>query len=170
MPKIIEDLKQKLLFETRRQIDENGYGSLTVRSVAKAAGVGVGTVYNYFASKDMLIAHLVLADWQIMLDSLRKNNEGKNLKESLRCIYDCLVEFTKKYHALFSDSDAKKAYSTAFTDRHRLLRRQLAELIMPLCEGKNADTGFYAEFVIEALLAWSLEGKSFDNIVSALNM
>ena len=61
MPKIIKDLEKRLTEEARRQIEEDGYGAMTVRSVAKACGVGVGTVYNYFSSKDELLAGYLLA-------------------------------------------------------------------------------------------------------------
>ena len=64
MPKIIENLENRLLAETEKQIREVGYSTMTVRSVAKACGVGVGTVYNYFASKDALVAGFMLEDWQ----------------------------------------------------------------------------------------------------------
>ena len=47
MPKIIENVKQKLMDETRRQIAECGYDAVTVRSVAKACEIGIGTVYNW---------------------------------------------------------------------------------------------------------------------------
>ena len=50
MPKIIENLKDRLIAEAEKQIAESGYGAVTIRSVAKACGVGVGTVYNYFPS------------------------------------------------------------------------------------------------------------------------
>ena len=55
MPKIIENLESKLLEEAKRQIQESGYGAMTIRSVAKGCGVGVGTVYNYFPSKEALL-------------------------------------------------------------------------------------------------------------------
>ena len=48
MPKLIEQLREKLLFEAKKQIYEQGYSKTTVRSVTAALGVGVGTVYNYF--------------------------------------------------------------------------------------------------------------------------
>ena len=46
MPKIIENLESRLLAEAYRQTREAGYSALTIRNVAKACGVGVGTVYN----------------------------------------------------------------------------------------------------------------------------
>lgn len=56
MPKILENIRELLLQEAKRQVFENGYSSLTIRSVAGACGIGVGTVYNYFESKDALVA------------------------------------------------------------------------------------------------------------------
>ena len=44
MPKIIENLPERLAEEARRQIEASGFSAMTIRSVAKACGVGVGTV------------------------------------------------------------------------------------------------------------------------------
>lgn len=55
MPKIIENLESRLIEEAKKQIEESGYEAVTIRSVARACGVGVGTVYNYFPSKEVLI-------------------------------------------------------------------------------------------------------------------
>ena len=46
MPKIIENVREQLLTEAKRQIAENGYSATTIRSVAGACGLGIGTVYN----------------------------------------------------------------------------------------------------------------------------
>ena len=46
MPKIIENLRERLLVEARLQVNQLGYGQITVRGIASACGVGVGTVYN----------------------------------------------------------------------------------------------------------------------------
>ena len=44
MPKKIINLESRLVEEARKQIEEVGYSAMTIRSVAKACGVGVGTV------------------------------------------------------------------------------------------------------------------------------
>ena len=46
MPKIIENLPQRLTEEARRQIEQSGFSAMTIRSVAKGCGVGVGTVLS----------------------------------------------------------------------------------------------------------------------------
>jgi len=70
MPKIIENLKERLIDEARRQVEEDGYAAMTIRSVAKGCGVGIGTVYNYFPSKDTLVATFMLEDWQMCIRTI----------------------------------------------------------------------------------------------------
>ena len=64
MPKIIENIKEQIIEEAKKQLFENGYSKTTIRSVAAACGIGVGTMYNYFSSKDMLISTFMLEDWK----------------------------------------------------------------------------------------------------------
>ena len=64
MPRIIENLESKLIAEAHRQVEQSGYGAFTIRSVATACGVDIGTVYNYFPSKDDLLAAHLPDDWQ----------------------------------------------------------------------------------------------------------
>ena len=70
MPKIIENLESRFIEEAEKQIREAGYGSMTIRSVASACNVGVGTVYNYYESKDHLLTAMLMKDWQTCLDSI----------------------------------------------------------------------------------------------------
>ena len=67
MPKIIENIREKLLIEAKKQVMENGYSSMTIRSVATACGVGTGTVYNYFPSQSLV---RILSLFLIALDVL----------------------------------------------------------------------------------------------------
>ena len=167
MPKIIENAKEQLLHEAKRQICENGYAKTTIRSVASACGLGVGTVYNYFGSKDMLIASLMLEDWQRCLSEMISPKE-EGSEEALRRVFLSLSSFTETYSSLFCDRDAAKVFATASAERHSLLRKQLADVIKPLC--KHSDSPFLAEFIAESLLTWTLSGKSFPEIYSVVKL
>ena len=70
MPKIIEDLRERLLQEAQKQITTSGYSAMTIRSVARSCQVAVGTVYNYFPSKDELIASVMLGRWNECMQSI----------------------------------------------------------------------------------------------------
>ncbi len=62
MPKVSaehkEAVRDRLLESTRRCLTRKGYEGTTVRDIAAEAGVSIGTLYNYFASKEDLIEAL----------------------------------------------------------------------------------------------------------------
>ncbi|RBQ18012.1 TetR/AcrR family transcriptional regulator [Spongiactinospora rosea] len=55
-------LRDHLISITRRLITERQTAQLTVRAIAREAGVADGVLYNYFADKEDLLAHALLAD------------------------------------------------------------------------------------------------------------
>ena len=167
MPKIIENLQEKLIEEAKRQIEESGYSALTIRSVAKACGVGVGTVYNYFPSKDALLATFILADWNRCMDAIGATSAASDMPAPVvRCIYDQLRDFSELHKAIFRDETAAASFGSSSSRYHALLRAQLAAPLRKFC-----TDDFSAEFIAEALLSWTMAGKEFDalyRIVSKL--
>lgn len=160
MPKIIENLEAKLIAEARRQIEESGYGAMTIRSVAKECGVGVGTVYNYFPSKEALIATHLLEDWSQCVAAIQAvSTYSDTPKPVVFCIYDQLLAFAKRHQAIFRDEAAASAFAGSFSHYHSLLRSQLAAPLRKFC-----SSDFASEFIAESLLTWSMSGKSFDDI------
>lgn len=166
MPKIIENLRDQLLQEARKQIAERGYTGTTIRSVAGACGVGVGTVYNYFSSKEMLIAAFMMEDWQKQLDAMAALPKDQP-EALLRGVYDALCAYAAGHQDLFSDEGAAKAISLGFAPRHRMLREQLTGFILPICKGGNA--AFTAVFIAESLISWTMEGTPFDTLYPVIH-
>lgn len=160
MPKIIENLENKLIEEAKRQIQQVGYGTVTIRSIAKACGVGVGTVYNYFSSKDELLASYILSDWNTCISTIGEVNKYASDPEPVaRCIYEQLCAFAQRHAGVFRDAAASVAFSGSFSHYHAMLRAQLAEPMRKFCEDD-----FTAQFIAEALLVWTMAGKGFDEI------
>ena len=164
MPKIIENLKDRLIAEAEKQIEESGYGAVTIRSVAKACGVGVGTVYNYFPSKEALIATHLLDDWKLCVDIIARTAESAaDAKPVLQCISQQLVSFADRHQAIFRDEAAAASFAGSFSQYHDRLRSQMASPLRKFC-----DSDFTAQFIAESLLIWSMAGKSFDEIYEIL--
>ena len=94
MPKIIENLEARLIEEAARQIEEVGYGAMTIRSVAAGCSVGIGTVYNYFPSKDDLLATYMLLDWNQCIAAIQAVSDVSTTPEPvLRSIHDQLLQY-----------------------------------------------------------------------------
>ncbi len=161
MPKIIENLSACLLEEARRQVDEAGYSAMTVRSVAAACGVGVGTVYNYYPSKDALVASFMLEDWRGCLDAIdAAAGRADGPDPVLRSICGQLSAFAGRHQRLFRDKNAVRSFTAAFTRYHGQFRATLAKPLEPFFPGDP----FLPEFIAEALLAWTMEGRSYEDM------
>ena len=172
MPKIIENVKEQLLAEARKQITENGYSKTTIRSVAGACGLAVGTVYNYFPSKDFLIASFMLEDWMKTEEAMRAGiAAAPDAKEAVRAVWNGIRVFSEDHKDLFSDQDAAADYGAHFSDKHGLLRSRIAALLTALFPSlPEPDRKFRAEFLAESLLSWSCTSHSFSELWSVLSL
>ena len=128
MPKIIKNLESKLIAEAQKQIVEQGYGAVTIRSVANACGVGVGTVYNYFSSKEELLATYLLEDWNSCITAITAVSRYSDVPGPVvRCIFDQLSGYALRHQAIFRDEAAYSAFAASFGRYHTMLRSQLSE-------------------------------------------
>ena len=168
MPKIIENLREQLLAETKRQAFELGYSQTTIRSVASACGVGIGTVYNYFKSKDMLVAEVVHDDWKRYL-KLMSELSYEDPKVFFAGIYSSLMQFAADYEKLFSDPDAARLASNGSESRHKMLREQIVAFVLPFCQARKFDDPrFASEFISESILCWSMQKEDFAKVYPLL--
>ena len=164
MPKIITGLQERLIAEAERQLVKGGYTAMTIRGIAKACGVAVGTVYNYFSSKEEFVASVLLVRWKKVLQAMRAATEMPGGSEKiLRCMYDQLCGFIEQYRVLFHDEAAVAVFVTSVGRYHDVLRRQMAQILRGCCQ-----SDFEAEFVAESLLTWTVAGESFDEIYEVI--
>lgn len=163
MPKIIDNLSEKLIREARRQVMESGYSALNIRSVAKHCGVGVGTVYNYFPSKEALVAAFLVEDWMGRLNTIRRAaGSSDSIDPALEAIYRTLREFSQDYSALFRDfALSSPAPSPRY---HEMLRSQLGDILRPFC-----PDDFTSLFISESLLVWSVAGTPLAQIAGIIH-
>ena len=171
MPKIIENIRAKLLDEARRQIEERGYKETTVRSVASALSIGLGTLYNYFESKDMLVASLMLEDWTKVMSEIRHYLESDDSPlQKLKSIYDGLLNYARSHEKIFSDTSARKTFAYSTEERHPILLGQISAMVLPILEGSDAeDKHLLADFISESMLTWSMAGREYADLKPIFN-
>ena len=81
--------RKQILGAAERLFKHYGFGKTTVADIAREAGVGVGTVYLEFSSKDTIIAELTLESHAGVLAAMRKEAAGPGTAaQRLRAMLD----------------------------------------------------------------------------------
>lgn len=170
MPKIIEDLRETILLHSRRMLLGDGYDRLTVRGVAAACGVAVGTVYNYFPSKEMLAASVMLCDWTRAQHTMHERALcAESVTEGLSAVFGAIRDFCAVYAEAWAQFGAHSGAMPAIRMRHGLLIEQLIAVIEPLTV--RFGCRFHPvlpRFLAETLLSAAAGGATFDDLAPVL--
>lgn len=112
MPKIIENVKETILKQARKTLMEQSYKEFNIRDIAKKCNIAVGTVYNYYPTKEMLTREIFQSDWNntvLIIETLKEENI--TFKEKLETIYNSIQNFINNYIATFYEIMEEKGYS-----------------------------------------------------------
>jgi len=82
---------EAILDAAARILEEGGIGALGTNAVAQRAGVSIGSLYQYFASRDSILAELIRIDHARLLAELQQaaaKAGGRSLAESVRLLVE----------------------------------------------------------------------------------
>lgn len=95
-----EKAKKVLIYEAAAEVfAEKGFYAATVEEIANRAGVGKGTVYEYFPSKEALFKGMLKGIMRLYLVSLRERM-GKAASAG-----ECLIRLAKAHAAFAAEHD-----------------------------------------------------------------
>ncbi len=174
MPKIIDEARERIIASAKNRLFEQGYGALTLRSVAKDCSIAVGTIYNYFKSKDMLVASVMIGDWMSALEDMRCGIErAESIVQGMRAVYDAIVAFARRYSPVWSQFVRTPKEPGITEDRHALLRTQICERIDALLVkfergGDRRMSPLIAETTLAAALASDIDYEVYEAMIKRL--
>src|ERR1700693_4469261 len=89
-----QERERRILSAARRLFDRNGYAKASMEDVAERAGLAVGTLYNYFHSKDDLLLAIMRreADRLLRISERILANPPKNPILAIAAMADLFVE------------------------------------------------------------------------------
>jgi len=93
---------------------ERGFDGTSMNAIAKAAGLTIGSIYQYFPSRDAIVdavAEAYLAAWRTEKDEAVEQMHGLALHDFIYRGVLSLFEFYKKYAGIktFLDADPRRA-------------------------------------------------------------
>lgn len=104
---------------------EKGYEDVTISDIAKEADVGVGTIYNYFSSKNEILLSIVAE-----ICAEKKPEEKIHPGDPVRTLVDYLSAYFDEFVKL--DRDIWRGWFSALLSRERHLLQKGFELDMKI--------------------------------------
>lgn len=153
MAKIIEKVYETVLKEGKKILLEEGYTKMTLRLVASKANIATGTIYNYFPSKDVLVAKIMWEDWTALSNELLKELSTSNDAISgIEKIFMMLKKYTGIYELAWKEYGGSLSLQG---DRHKILVKQLSSYIDDLfrkfdISNENNLSLFISEIILNA--------------------
>ena len=112
MPKIITDPVTSIQIAAKQIMTEEGYEGLNMRHVAKKSGIAIGTLYNYFESKEALVIHLMSNYWDTYFEVIDAvDAKPMSFYEKLSLIYQHFKIFTDDFHEIFLSQSFRPNYT-----------------------------------------------------------
>ncbi len=133
--------KRPLILKAATEVfSERGFAAVTVAEIADRAGIGKGTVYEYFSSKDELL--FAVFEWinDDIFDRIRiRLEEGGTTTQRLRRLLDLGTDITREqvemkavvldFWAASRGTRSEERYNTSCHETFRSYRRLIADVI-----------------------------------------
>lgn len=149
-----------ILQAAARILAAQGYAGTTTNHVAARAGVSIGSLYEYFPSKDAIVAALVddhLREGRAVLAAVAA--DVRAAPGSLRAVVHRYVTAMVALHAadpglhrvLFEEAPLPRRLRTALAQLERTLAAEIAVLLRAHPEASVADPELAAELVVRTV-------------------
>ncbi|HEX7665985.1 MAG TPA: TetR/AcrR family transcriptional regulator [Polyangiaceae bacterium] len=146
---------EAILEASLRVLVDVGFDKLTTTRVADVAGVGVGTLYQYFPSKESLLYALLEEQMAALEDALlgaMAGSEGQSLEARVAAVIDALVVLKRRsvhvtLHGYLDQIDGRRVVKKTM----RKITSGIASMIAPHVIATDAELELIAQVVASSI-------------------
>ena len=159
--------KDEILRASRELIRQRGWSAVSIRSVAAACGVSVGSIYNYFGSKSDLIGATVESFWCEIFHRPEDDAVFHDVQECITWIYARMAYGYERYPGFFT------LHSLGFMreekdDGKRRMQQTWQHIFEGLCTVLKQDENIRKDAFNERFTAEKFADVLFSQMLSAL--
>ncbi len=159
--------KEDILKTSRELIRRQGWSGFSIRSVAAACGVSVGSIYNYFDSKAALMSATVESIWREIFHRPEEEIAFQDTQACVAWMYRQMEYGRKEYPGFFT------LHSLGFmreerADGKRKMRQTWQHILDGLRSVLKRDARIRASAFTEQFTAEDFAGILFSLMLSAL--
>ncbi|MGI5960105.1 MAG: TetR/AcrR family transcriptional regulator [Massiliimalia sp.] len=94
--------KEEILAVSRQIVAQQGLQAINMRTVAAQCGVAVGSIYNYFPSKNDLIIATIEAVWKEITQGVTARSQNQGFLENTAALFETIKTGGEKYPSFLS--------------------------------------------------------------------
>jgi AcrR family transcriptional regulator len=150
-----EARRSLILAAAQELFAEKDFRSVTVRDIAKVAGVSIGTIYNYYANLDELFLDVFVKGAGQITTLLDKINQGTQ-SDALTCLCETYVGYladNMTFYQMMAHFMLGGKLSSDATEKLNLVMRELLDRVETVVEssGLKKDRRLTAQGLFSAL-------------------
>lgn len=159
--------KEDILKTSRELIRREGWSAISIRSVAAACGVSVGSIYNYFDSKAELTGAIVESVWREIFHRPEDVSIFQDVCACVSWIYDRMAYGREQYPGFFT------LHSIGFlredrSDGKKLMQQTWQHILQGLCTVLNQDARIRPDAFTQQFTPEKFADVLFSLMLSAL--
>ena len=160
MRKKDQEIQTALLASARRIACTDGVDAINIRNIASEVGVSVGTVYNYYDSKQAVLLALTEEYWQGVLEELQQSVTAERFPDQIAEITvflrsrmnDCAEILMRSMHEFAEPGKERMAAMQQSLKRALLLRLQEDTAVRENIWNGALTMEAFAEFILQNIL------------------
>jgi len=114
-----EQTFNKILDASRKLLEEKGYSKFTTNHAAREAGVSIGTLYQYFPNKEVLLCALTERWYQSLNEEFDRSLSDPNLQDdiysAIRAVYVNTLNQQYAHYIAYEEVDKAAAHIPELT-------------------------------------------------------
>lgn len=159
--------KEEILEASRELIRQQGWSAVSIRSVAAACGVSVGSIYNYFDSKTALVSAAVESVWCEIFHRPENDAVFQDIRSCMIWIYERMEYGCRQYPGFFT------LHSLGFmreekSDGKQKMQQTWQHILEGLCSVLKRDRNIRSDAFTEQFTAETFADVLFSLMLSAL--
>ncbi len=157
--------REIILAASKELVKESGMLSLNIRDVAKKCDISVGSVYNYFPSKDDLSIATVEAIWMEILGVEGVSCTCSDFQVGVKHFFESVLKGSKDY-SFFLDVHAMNLMDASKSKGREVMNRFFGSVMRGFIDILDKDPKVRPDAFNEDFTKEAFVGFVFSNIIS----
>jgi len=152
MSRIRENRRSEILLAAQREFCEKGLEAASISEIARRAGIGKSTIYEYFTSKDQLLEEVCRHLWQTVTSKIDASfSEEKTFHAKLvsyyHIIHDLMEELGVDLTVLFTASPIREVLCNSVEEFRQMIFERICRAVMQGQESGELRTDVDAQVI-----------------------